>query len=150
MPYANQSIVKVLSQTDELVKFTIEDTDLSVANAIRRVCMAEVPTLAIDWVQIQENNTMLNDEFIAQRVGLIPLTSDKVVDKMIYARDCTCNDFCKDCAVELNLDVYGKDDIKKNITSADFVSSNPDVKPVPCINENDDFVNFSAKPVRIV
>ncbi|KAM3183509.1 hypothetical protein ACTXT7_010207 [Hymenolepis weldensis] len=150
MPYANQSIVTVTSHKDEQIKFSIEDTDLSVANAIRRVCIAEVPTLAIDWVQIQENNTMLNDEFLAQRVGLIPLTSDNVVDKMIYARDCTCNAFCKDCAVELNLDIFCKDKNKKNITSAHFISSNPDVRPVPSIDENEDFSPYSVKPEPIL
>ncbi|KAM7538922.1 hypothetical protein Aperf_G00000058263 [Anoplocephala perfoliata] len=152
MPYANQSIVTVLYHTDEIIKFSIEDTDLSVANAIRRVCIAEVPTLAIDWVQIQENNTMLNDEFIAQRVGLIPMTSDDVVDKLIYSRDCTCTSFCKDCSIELNLDVFGSDDHKRNVTGADLISSNPSVQPVPCIDDNDELVPYSTKsePILIV
>lgn len=73
--------------TNNILKFVLSGTDLSMANSLRRTMISEVPTLAIENVTIFENTTCLNDEFIAHRLGLIPLTSD-CVDEFEYTRDC--------------------------------------------------------------
>lgn len=89
-------------QADELrVDFTLQNVDLAFANSLRRTILAEIPTLAIDLVEVEINTSVLADEFIAHRLGLVPLNS-KDVDDVLYTRDCdNCDQYCDQCSVSL-------------------------------------------------
>ena len=54
--------------------FSLVGVDASIANAFRRILIAEVPTLAIEDVYIINNTSIIQDEVLAHRLGLIPLT----------------------------------------------------------------------------
>ncbi|KAJ3887742.1 DNA-directed RNA polymerase [Lentinula edodes] len=58
------------------IEFDIIGIDASIANAFRRIMIAEVPTIAIDQVYIFDNTSVIHDEVLAHRIGLVPLNVD--------------------------------------------------------------------------
>ncbi|XXG94934.1 Putative ubiquinone biosynthesis monooxygenase [Hypoxylon texense] len=58
-------------------QFSLIGIDASIANAFRRILIAEIPTLAIDNVFIYNNTSVIQDEVLAHRLGLIPFTGNK-------------------------------------------------------------------------
>jgi len=123
-------VVQLKELKNDRIKFSLSNVDLSVANCLRRTMIADVPTMAIDLVEIETNTTVLTDEFIAHRLGLIPLTSPNVDKNFAYTRECNCSDYCNLCSVELNLNVRCTEDRTMEVTSRELISQNPDIVPV--------------------
>ena len=98
-------------------------------NAIRRLSISEVPTLAIDDVVILENSSVMHDEAIAHRVGLIPLRTD--LNRFVMPHDCDCKSTlgCSKCRVLLVLDSEANEKTKV-VTSGELLSEDELVKPV--------------------
>ena len=86
------------------VDFALSNVDLAFANSLRRTILAEVPTMAIDLVEVEANTSVLADEFIAHRLGLIPLNSRQIED-VLYTRDCDCDQYCENCSVTIMMNV---------------------------------------------
>ncbi len=69
--------VELLESQKGGLSIRIDKYDLNYANAIRRYIMSEVPTLAIEDVVVVENSSLIYDEIIAHRLGLVPLKTPK-------------------------------------------------------------------------
>ncbi|XP_027933341.1 DNA-directed RNA polymerases I and III subunit RPAC1-like isoform X2 [Vigna unguiculata] len=68
--------VEVKRLTDSEMEFDIIGVDASIANAFRRILMSEVPTMAIERVYIANNTSVLKDEVLSHRLGLVPIRAD--------------------------------------------------------------------------
>jgi DNA-directed RNA polymerase alpha subunit len=74
---SNHLSVNILERPspDELV-FELIGVDVSFANALRRIMIAEVPTVAFETIYMWNNTGLIHDEVLSHRLGLIPLNVD--------------------------------------------------------------------------
>lgn len=155
MPQQRFPKIEILSIAPHTINFILSETDTSMANTLRRIMIAEVPTLAIDLVEYSDNSSVLNDEYIAHRLGLIPIRytpegSMKGGDchqAFLPHRECVCYDRCPRCCVEFELDVNfdkfnqtrpdQEKDLPLTVTSRNLISNNILVAPAHFLNEEE-------------
>ncbi|MDA0756171.1 MAG: DNA-directed RNA polymerase subunit alpha [Crenarchaeota archaeon] len=68
--------LEITNENDEKVSVKIKGVPLQYTNALRRICLNGVPIYAVESIDILENSSVIADEGIAHRVGLIPLKTD--------------------------------------------------------------------------
>jgi DNA-directed RNA polymerase subunit D len=121
--------VEVIEKSNERIVVRFSNVPRQYVNSLRRLAISEVPTLAIDDVVILENSSVMHDEAVAHRLGLIPLRTDP--GRFVMPPDCDCKSTlgCSKCRVLLVLDA---DANEKTIvvTSGELVSEDEMVKPV--------------------
>ncbi len=67
--------LEIINENEQKISVRIKGVPLQYINALRRICLNGVPIYAIEDVDILENSSVLADEGIAHRLGLIPLTT---------------------------------------------------------------------------
>jgi len=105
--------MKIIKQDKEKLVFELI-ASAELANSLRRAAIYKVPTLAIEDIYFTENNSILYDEQIAIRLGLLVLKAN--IDKLSLPSGCSCKGKgCKKCQVSVELKekgpkmVYAKD-----------------------------------------
>ncbi len=94
--------VKKISEEDGVFRLEVKGVDNAFINAVRRTVMQDVPTLAIEDISIYENDSVMFDEFLAHRLGLLPIkssakgykTGESV--KMVLEKEGPCVVYSKD------------------------------------------------------
>lgn len=113
--------IKLLSKEGKMkVSFLLKGVSPATANFLRRSMIADVPTMAIETVEIKKNTSILYDEVIAHRLGLIPLTTDLKSYKLPEAELGAHN------SLKLTLSSKGPG----VVTASEIKSQDPKVKPV--------------------
>ena len=121
--------IKILERDNNHIVIEFSDTPRQYVNALRRLSISQVPTFAIDDVVILENSSVMHDEAVAHRLGLIPLRTD--IERFVMPHICDCKSTlgCSKCRVLLVLDAESQDKTRV-ITSEHLISEDEVVKPV--------------------
>src|ERR671931_2728605 len=119
----------VIQKEDQRITIKFNNVSRQYVNAIRRLAISEVPTLAIDDVVILENSSVMHDEAVAHRLGLIPLHTDPGRFVMPHECDCKSTLGCSKCRVLLVLDAEANEKTLV-VKSGELVSEDEMVKPV--------------------
>ncbi len=110
--------LEIINENEEKISVKIKGIPLQYANALRRICLNGVPIYAVESVDVLENSSVLADEGVAHRVGLIPLKTDLESSKADNEND----------KIMLTLD-SGISDETRTILSGDLKSQDSNVVP---------------------
>ena len=107
------------------ITFSVSGVDVKLLNALRRTIISGVPVMAIEKVTFYQNSSILNDEVLSHRFGMVPLKTDLKTYDM--PGDCTCKGKgCGKCATTLTLEAEGP----ATVYSGEMKSTDPKITPV--------------------
>jgi len=116
--------IKITKKGKSKMEFVLGGASIPFANALRRLMISEIPVLAIEHIDLYDNESAVFDEMIAQRLGLVPLVFDP--KKFNFQADCRCKGKgCTLCQAVFALEKKGP----CTVYSGDLKSSNKGVKP---------------------
>jgi len=75
--------LSLIKRDGQVYSLLLEGVDDALANAIRRVLLAHVPTLAVDDVIFHKNTTSFYREYIAHRLSLVPLRTEMSPQELV-------------------------------------------------------------------
>lgn len=95
-----QAKFEIVSLDSEEIVFDFHGYSFPFANALRRIILSEVPTMAIEKIHLYQNTSVMHDEFLGHRLGLIPIKADP--DKFDWVNPNQVTDVKKEAEI-----VYG-------------------------------------------
>ena len=143
LPVVNHSI-----ENKGVLSFTLENTNVSIANALRRVLLSDIEAVVFDTdndkINVYENTTRFHNEILKQRLGCIP----------IHIKDI---DSIENLIIELNINnesdsiqyVTSKDFTIKDITTDKYLTTEQTKSIFPPNNITKEYVLFTRLRPKI-
>ncbi|MBW3022860.1 DNA-directed RNA polymerase subunit D [Candidatus Woesearchaeota archaeon] len=116
--------LEITEKKKDKMQFAVSGITVYFANALRRTIINEVPTMAVEDVEFRKNSSLLYDEMIAHRLGMVPLKTDLKTYNMM--ENCTCKEEgCAKCQTVGKLKVKGP----KMVVASDMKFQDAGIKP---------------------
>jgi len=119
--------VELVELGERETEFVVRGVTPAFANGIRRAIVGDVPTLSVDTVDFYENTSVMFDEVLALRIGLVPLATDLDTYEL-PDEDADEDERDPSTEVSLTLDVEAEDE-ERTVYSSDLESEDPAVEP---------------------
>jgi len=127
-----QRSIEIVEMEGNRIIVSMEGFPVAYGNALRRLALSDVPSMAIDFAYFYDNDTSVFDEIIAHRLGLLVLKSDEVLDKYGSPEECReASENDEHCYVKVYLEAEaGAESTGFYVKASDLKFSDPLVKPV--------------------
>ncbi|KAJ8248494.1 hypothetical protein GJAV_G00242630 [Gymnothorax javanicus] len=143
--------IDVTRMDEGTLEFDMVGIDAAIANAFRRILLAEVPTMAVEKVFVYNNTSIVQDEVLAHRLGLVPIKADP---RLFEYRNAGDEEGTEIDTIQLQLKVKCTRNPKATKDSSDpselylnHMVYSGDMKWVPIGNQADVFADADIGPV---
>jgi len=117
--------IRSLDKSENKISFLVKESTPAFVNSLRRAIIGDVPVMAVEEVEIRKNSSILYDEMIAHRLGLLPLTTD--LKSYNLPEKCKCEGKgCARCQLNMTLKAKGP----AVVLASEIKSKDSGVKPV--------------------
>ncbi|XP_066147882.1 DNA-directed RNA polymerases I and III subunit RPAC1 [Euwallacea fornicatus] len=154
--------IKVFKKKFQIVIVRHDNTDMEfdligihpyLANTFRRLILSDVPSMAIDRVHVLNNTSIIQDEVLAHRMGLIPLKADpRLFDFKTDPNDTTNEKDTLEFELKIKC-LHNKDSNKKDSSRAEDLYKNSyvyskHIKWVPIGGQKSKFKDMEVGPIH--
>lgn len=148
--------IDIVEMDETTMEFDMVGIDAAIANAFRRIMLAEVPTMAVEKVFIYNNTSIVQDEILAHRLGLIPIKADpRLFEYRNNEEEGVENEGSEIDTIQLQLKIKCTRNPRASKDSSDprelylnHMVYSKDMKWVPIGNQADVFADANIGPVH--